>query len=177
MKTINKISLLCRYTVFEGETRAQKHDYFADNSILYWVFFFSLKIWKGLAGFSYHAYQMWESSHLGCTSSKRGDEIKSLLSGINWKKAKPITFGRHPLVTTLIFPKLWSPHGLWLPKESSMNTWGTRQLEGTKGTHTISLRNTHISAKLPPPIYIMILVSPQLQPKTKPQQIFLKNPK
>jgi hypothetical protein len=24
-----------------------------------------------------HAYQIWESSHLGCTSSKRGDEIKS----------------------------------------------------------------------------------------------------
>ncbi len=80
------------------------------------------------------------------------------------------------LVTTLIFPKLWSPHGLWLPKESSVNTWGTRQLEGTKGTHTISSRNTHISAKLPPPI-LWSLYAPQLQPKTKPQQFFLKNPK
>ncbi len=80
------------------------------------------------------------------------------------------------LVTTLIFPKLWSPHGLWLPKESSVNTWGTRQLEGTKGTHTISSRNTHISAKLPPPI-LWSLYAPQLQPKTKPQHFFLKNPK
>jgi hypothetical protein len=53
MKTINKISLLCRYRVFECETRAQKHDYFADNSIImYWVFFFSFKdTEKGWLGF------------------------------------------------------------------------------------------------------------------------------
>jgi len=163
MKTSNKISLLCRYTVFEGETRAQKHDYFADNSIMYWISFLFFKdTEKGWLCFLIMLTKcgnplIWDAHLLKEVMKSNHFLVESI-------ERKP---NQSLLVATLIFPKLWSPHGLWLPKESSVNTWGTRQLEGTKGTHTISLRNTHISAKLPPPI-LWSLYAPNSNRKPNP---------
>ncbi len=51
---------------------------------------------------------------------------------------------------------------------------GTRQPEGRKGTHTISSRNTHLSAKLPPPI-LWSLYAPNYNPKPNLNNFSSKN--